>query len=156
VLWLGTQNALRECKKVSKLRAALGSSPPKSFPHRQTSSSHCTPHQKTPNRNRFDDRIQSLIRSSLEHNCQIFAQLLLPSELYSDTPSICINMSFLFGGGRPQPTSEQKLAAAEAEVEMVSDMFNRYGCIFGNAALQHAINPPQPSYPLLDIFPIKD
>jgi import inner membrane translocase subunit TIM10 len=34
-------------------------------------------------------------------------------------------MSFLFGGGRPQPTSEQKLAAAEAEVEMVSDMFNR-------------------------------
>jgi hypothetical protein len=34
-------------------------------------------------------------------------------------------MSFLFGGGRPQPTSEQKIAAAEAEVEMVSDMFNR-------------------------------
>jgi import inner membrane translocase subunit TIM10 len=32
----------------------------------------------------------------------------------------------MFGfGGRPQPTSEQKLAAAEAEVEMVSDMFNR-------------------------------
>ncbi|KAK8187425.1 mitochondrial intermembrane space translocase subunit Tim10 [Phyllosticta capitalensis] len=33
-------------------------------------------------------------------------------------------MSFLFGG-RQQPSSEQKLAAAEAEVEMVSDMFNR-------------------------------
>ncbi|KAI9703541.1 MAG: protein transporter tim10 [Bogoriella megaspora] len=35
-------------------------------------------------------------------------------------------MSFgLFGGGRPQPSSAEKLAAAEAEVEMVSDMFNR-------------------------------
>ncbi|KAL1988016.1 hypothetical protein VTN96DRAFT_1540 [Rasamsonia emersonii] len=33
-------------------------------------------------------------------------------------------MSFLFGG-RPQVTSEQKIAAAETEVEMVSDMFNR-------------------------------
>jgi import inner membrane translocase subunit TIM10 len=35
-------------------------------------------------------------------------------------------MSFLFGGGRPQPTSAEKIAAAETEVEMVSDMFNRY------------------------------
>jgi import inner membrane translocase subunit TIM10 len=37
-------------------------------------------------------------------------------------------MSFLFGGGRPQPSSEQKIAAAENEVEMVSDMFQRYDC----------------------------
>ncbi|OAL35738.1 mitochondrial import inner membrane translocase subunit tim10 [Fonsecaea nubica] len=37
-------------------------------------------------------------------------------------------MSFLFGGGRPQPTSAEKIAAAENEVEMVSDMFNRYAC----------------------------
>lgn len=35
-------------------------------------------------------------------------------------------MSFLFGGGRPQLSSEQKIAAAETEVEMVSDLFNRY------------------------------
>lgn len=35
-------------------------------------------------------------------------------------------MSFLFGGGRPQPSSEQKIAAAENEVEMISDMFRRY------------------------------
>lgn len=36
-------------------------------------------------------------------------------------------MSFLgFGGGRPQPTSEQKIQAAEAEIEMVSNMFNQY------------------------------
>jgi len=34
-------------------------------------------------------------------------------------------MSFLFGGGRPQPTSAEKIAAAETEVEMVSDMFSR-------------------------------
>ncbi|GAM38121.1 mitochondrial intermembrane space translocase subunit [Talaromyces pinophilus] len=33
-------------------------------------------------------------------------------------------MSFLFGG-RPQLSSEQKIAAAETEVEMVSDLFNR-------------------------------
>lgn len=34
-------------------------------------------------------------------------------------------MSFLFGGGRPQPSSAEKIAAAETEIEMVSDMFNR-------------------------------
>ncbi|KAK5109331.1 protein transporter tim10 [Meristemomyces frigidus] len=30
-----------------------------------------------------------------------------------------------FGGARPQPSSEQKIAAAEAEIEMVSNMFNQ-------------------------------
>jgi import inner membrane translocase subunit TIM10 len=35
-------------------------------------------------------------------------------------------MSFsLFGGGRPQPSSAEKIAAAEAEIEMVSNMFNQ-------------------------------
>ncbi|KAI6888206.1 hypothetical protein KC360_g1345 [Hortaea werneckii] len=34
-------------------------------------------------------------------------------------------MSFLFGGGRPQPSSQEKIAAAEAEIEMVSGMFNQ-------------------------------
>lgn len=35
-------------------------------------------------------------------------------------------MSFLgFGSAAPQPTSEQKIAAAETELEMVTDMFNR-------------------------------
>jgi mitochondrial import inner membrane translocase subunit TIM10 len=34
-------------------------------------------------------------------------------------------MSFLFGGGRPQPSSAEKIAAAEAELELFSDMFNR-------------------------------
>lgn len=35
-------------------------------------------------------------------------------------------MSFLFGGGRPQLSSAQKIEAAETELELVSDMFNRY------------------------------
>jgi hypothetical protein len=48
-------------------------------------------------------------------------------------------MSFLFGGGRPQPTSEQKLAAAEAEVEMVSDMFNRYVGSCDSCASAHTV-----------------
>ena len=39
-------------------------------------------------------------------------------------------MSFLFGGGRPQPSSAEKIAAAEAEIEMVSDMFNRYVLVY--------------------------
>ncbi|MCJ1452070.1 protein transporter tim10 [Mycoblastus sanguinarius] len=33
-------------------------------------------------------------------------------------------MSFLFGG-RPQLSSAEKITAAETEVEMISDMFNR-------------------------------
>jgi len=33
-------------------------------------------------------------------------------------------MAFLFGG-RPQLSSAEKIAAAETEIEMVSDMFNR-------------------------------
>jgi mitochondrial import inner membrane translocase subunit TIM10 len=55
-------------------------------------------------------------------------------------------MSFLFGGGRPQPTSEQKIAAAENEVEMVSDVYARY------PAPHHLIISlapwPLPSFPL--------
>jgi len=40
-------------------------------------------------------------------------------------------MSYLFGGGRPQPSSAEKIAAAETEVELVSDMFNRltHSCV---------------------------
>ena len=34
-------------------------------------------------------------------------------------------MSFLFGGA-PKMSSAEKIAAAETEVEMISDMFNRY------------------------------
>jgi hypothetical protein len=35
-------------------------------------------------------------------------------------------MSFLFGGaGRAPPSSAEKIAAAETEFELVTDMFNR-------------------------------
>lgn len=34
-------------------------------------------------------------------------------------------MSFLFGGP-PKMSSAEKISAAETEVEMVTDMFNRY------------------------------
>lgn len=35
-------------------------------------------------------------------------------------------MSFLFGGGaRPQPSSAEKIALAEAELELIQDMYNR-------------------------------
>jgi len=33
-------------------------------------------------------------------------------------------MSFLFGG-RPQPSSAEKIAAAESEVELISDMYKK-------------------------------
>jgi import inner membrane translocase subunit TIM10 len=36
-------------------------------------------------------------------------------------------MSFL-GLGQPKMSSAQKIAAAEQELEMVTDMFNRYAC----------------------------
>jgi import inner membrane translocase subunit TIM10 len=41
------------------------------------------------------------------------------------TPPPPYTMSFLFGG-RPQLSSEQKIAQAEAEIDMVSDMYSRY------------------------------
>ncbi|KAF1985525.1 putative mitochondrial intermembrane space translocase subunit Tim10 [Aulographum hederae CBS 113979] len=34
-------------------------------------------------------------------------------------------MSFLFGSGRPQPTSAEKIAAAEQEYEMIAELYNR-------------------------------
>ena len=48
------------------------------------------------------------------------------------------SMSFLgFGGARPQPSSAEKIAAAEAEIEMVSNMFNQYAPIHSLHCLQH-------------------
>ena len=34
-------------------------------------------------------------------------------------------MSFLFGG-RPQPSSQEKIAMAEAELELIQDMYSKY------------------------------
>ena len=35
-------------------------------------------------------------------------------------------MSFLFGGGRPQVSSAEKIQAAEFELETIADLYNRY------------------------------
>lgn len=40
-------------------------------------------------------------------------------------PTQTANMS-MFGLGRPQPSSAEKIAAAEQEMDMVTDMFNKY------------------------------
>ena len=32
----------------------------------------------------------------------------------------------MFGLGRPQPSSAEKIAAAEQEMDLVTDMFNKY------------------------------
>jgi hypothetical protein len=36
----------------------------------------------------------------------------------------------MFGFGRPQPSSAEKIAAAEQEMDLVTDMFNKYAAIF--------------------------
>jgi len=43
-------------------------------------------------------------------------------------------MSFLFGGGRPQISSAEKIAMAEAELDLIQDMYNRYGFLPPRAA----------------------
>ena len=47
-------------------------------------------------------------------------------------------MSMFGGFGRPQPSSAEKIAAAEAEMDLVTDMFNKYDL--------------QPSLPILNSF----
>lgn len=32
----------------------------------------------------------------------------------------------MFGMGRPQPSSQEKIAAAEQEMDLITDMFNKY------------------------------
>jgi hypothetical protein len=41
------------------------------------------------------------------------------------TPILTAIMS-MFGFGRPQPSSAEKIAAAEQEMDLVTDMFNKY------------------------------
>jgi hypothetical protein len=50
-------------------------------------------------------------------------------------------MSFLLGGGRSQVSSAEKIAAAETEIEMVSDMFSRYV-----ASVEHCPNSLHPEH----------
>lgn len=53
-------------------------------------------------------------------------------------------MSFLFGGQRPQPSSAEKIAMAEAELDLIQDMYNK--CV-------HPSHPHPPSLPPLQCFP---
>lgn len=71
---------------------------------------------------------------SAQHHRQSFHSQVTPSfhSIYTIYHLITLSytpkheMSFLFGGGRPQPSSAEKIAAVEAEIDMVSDMYNRY------------------------------
>ena len=35
----------------------------------------------------------------------------------------------MFGLGRPQPSSAEKIAAAEQEMDLITDMFNKYASL---------------------------
>jgi hypothetical protein len=48
----------------------------------------------------------------------------------------------MLGFGRPQPSSAEKIAAAEAEMDLVTDMFNKYDL--------------QPSLPILKFVKLTD
>jgi len=39
-------------------------------------------------------------------------------------------MSGMFGFGRPQPSSSEKIAAAEQEMDLITDMFNKYVSLY--------------------------
>ena len=54
-------------------------------------------------------------------------------------------MSFMFGG-RPQPSSAEKIAAAEAEIEMINGMVNRYHAPFSRSFLPRPVLSPSPTY----------
>lgn len=48
------------------------------------------------------------------------------SELSSNHPYTQTTIMSMFGLGRPQPSSAEKIAAAEQEMDLVTDMFNKY------------------------------
>jgi import inner membrane translocase subunit TIM10 len=63
-------------------------------------------------------------------------------------PQSTLRMSYLFGG-RPQVSSEQKIAQAEAEIDMVSDMYTRYDIL----ALLHSTAVTFPPSLVLHFLP---
>lgn len=67
----------------------------------------------------------------------------LHKQILACTQHHTYRMSFFGMGGRPQLSSEQKIAQAEAEIDMVSDMYSRYVSHF----------PPPSPCPLLTIYP---
>lgn len=85
-------------------------------------------HSKIPHRTIYDSNSTSSTILNLTQNHNHLSSLSNPFQ----KPK----MSFLFNS-RPQLSSAEKIAAAETEVEMVSDMFNR--------SVQSPPLPPSPS-----------
>ena len=48
----------------------------------------------------------------------------------------------MFGLGRPQPSSAEKIAAAEQEMDLVTDMFNKYDFDLPLQSSQHPFFTP--------------
>jgi hypothetical protein len=71
-----------------------------------------------------------------------------PSAQYIESISISqyfntASMSGMFGFGRPQPSSAEKIAAAEQEMDLVTDMFNKY--IFPSSDGRSSLPLPSPA-----------
>lgn len=71
----------------------------------------------------------SLLISTCKYTCVKLPSTDINTLTLADPLSIPLNMSFLFGGP-PKMSSAEKIAAAETEVEMVSDMFNRWVLLY--------------------------
>jgi hypothetical protein len=68
------------------------------------------------------------IISSLNTNLQLFSSVTRTNSQpnYSQTNPRTTAIMSMFGIGRPQPSSAEKIAAAEQEMDLVTDMFNKY------------------------------
>lgn len=80
-------------------------------------------HHRFPRRSKKSKQHQSIpthshLRRAIKHDAPSAIRLL------SNSHTQTLDMSFLFGG-KPQLSSEQKIAQAEAEIDMVSDMYSR-------------------------------
>ena len=71
-----------------------------------------------------------------ESSASSASKTLLDSKLTTPSPKVSENfvtpvltqnaIMSMFGMGRPQPSSAEKIAAAEQEIDLVTDMFNKY------------------------------
>jgi hypothetical protein len=61
----------------------------------------------------------------------------------------------MFGLGRPQPSSAEKIAAAEQEMDLITDMFNKYDSPFPSFPSHNSILPSQAKEPRLTFVLMK-
>ena len=53
--------------------------------------------------------------------------LSIAPNIFASTPTqLAYAIMSMFGLGRPQPSSAEKIAAAEQEMDLITDMFNKY------------------------------